>query len=72
MRNAGDMSPPTSQPTEYNGLTEDKALDRKSEEEQLALSLFSRLENDPDFLAVAEKWTGLSDELRQAIVKMVE
>ena len=43
----------------------------QAENESLVRILFEGLEKDPDFKLVAEKWAGLSEELRRAVVKMV-
>ena len=64
-------SPPASQAIQHKGLTKGNASGCKSEEGQLVSGLFLELENDPDFRRIAERWGQLSDELKEAVLRLV-
>ena len=66
------MSPPTAQPSANKGLTKTSPKASKPKEQELVSGLFSELENDPDFMLLAERWSNLPEELKQAIVRMVK
>ena len=51
------------------GLKREHESDQNNE---LASGMFSVLENDKDFMLVAERWPKLSEELRQAVLRLVK
>ena len=71
MRNAADMSPSTPQRPSAKPLTSLPSSGSEPRNFELALTLFSELENDPDFVRIAERWSEFSDELKEAVLKLV-
>ena len=55
-----------------NKLTGVSLFSSESKNHELVSGLFAELENDPDFMKLAVKWGELSDELKQAILRMAE
>ena len=69
----GGSSPPgrIAQVSEGKAITQADKPSSESQNQKLASSLFSDLENDPDLRLIVERWSELSVELRQAIGRMV-
>ena len=65
---------PDSEPQmiENTALTATRGSGDKSQNPNLVSGLFFESEIDADLRAVIERWDGLSVDLRQAIVKMVQ
>ena len=72
MQSEPHVSPPAPQSPEAQGLTGASSSTGKSKNQELVSGMFSELENDPDFMLIAERWAELSEELRRAIIRMVK
>ncbi len=66
------MSPSTAQPSRKQGLTEAIPSTGKSKNEEHVSGMFSELQNDADFMLIAEKWNTLPKDLKEAIAKMMK
>ena len=66
------LSPATPQSSEIQGLTGVGSSTGKPKDQELVSGMFSKLEDDPDFLLIAKKWAKLSEELKRAIIWMAK
>ena len=72
MQDDVEVSPSSLQATECKGLTKDPSSGSQNKERELVLSLFLELQNVPDFMAIVERWSELSEEVKQVIVRLVK
>ena len=67
MRNGPSPSEGVSQPVEGEPLTDTGTPSVQDDNDLLVRNLVS----DPDFVAVARRWSHLSDELKEAVLRLV-